>query len=363
MGINLNNKNTFVVIMAGGGGTRFWPFSRIKKPKQFLDVVGCGKTLIQLTVERFKSTVPAENIFIVSNERYRKLIIEQLPDITEDQLLLEPFQRNTAPCVAYASYKIAKKNPDANIIVTPSDHAIFNDADFLKTINSALEVSQSGNKLVTIGIQPHKPETGYGYIQFIDDGADEAKKVKTFTEKPELELAKKFLESGDFVWNAGLFVWNVASIIASFEKYEPDMALLFQGIQDNYFTDQEKASIQDVYAQAKNISIDYAILEKADNVWVVLGNFGWSDLGAWDSLYELREKNEDQNVIEGNVTTYDAKNCIISGSSKKLIVVEGLENYLIADNENALLICKRGNEQQMRTIVKEVKMNKGEEYL
>jgi len=357
------NKNTYVVIMAGGVGTRFWPYSRIKKPKQFLDVVGCGRTLIQLTMDRFKSTVPTKNIFVVSNERYRDLIYEQLPELTEDQLLLEPFQRNTAPCVAYASYKISKINPEANIIVTPSDHAIFNDADFLKTIDSALEVSQSGDKLVTIGIQPHKPETGYGYIQFISDSKEEVKKVKTFTEKPELELAKKFLESGDFVWNAGLFVWNVASIIASFEKYEPDMALLFKGIESDYFTSKEKSSIHDAYAHAKNISIDYAILEKADNVWVVLANFGWSDLGAWDSLYELREKNENKNVIEGNVTTYATKNCIISGSSKKLIVVEGLENYLIADNENSLLICKRGNEQQMRTIVKDVKMNKGDKYL
>ena len=357
------NKDNYVVIMAGGVGTRFWPFSRTKKPKQFLDIMGCGKTLIQLTFERFKSTVPTENIFIVSNERYRELIMEQLPGMKEDQLLLEPFQRNTAACVAYASFKIAKRNPDANIIVTPSDHAIFNDIEFLSTIDSALKVSQSGNKLVTIGIQPHKPETGYGYIQYTDEGYQEVKKVKTFTEKPELELAKKFLESGDFVWNAGLFVWNAASIIDSFEKHEPDMALLFKGIESDYFTNKEKTSIQDAYSQAKNISIDYAILEKADNVWVVLGNFGWSDLGAWDSLYELREKDEDKNVIEGNVTTYDAKNCIISGKLDKLIVVEGLENYLIADNENSLLICKRGNEQQMRAIVKDVKMNKGEEYL
>ncbi len=357
------DKNTYVVIMAGGVGTRFWPYSRVNKPKQFLDIVGCGKTLIQLTFERFNTIIPTENIFIVSNERYRELIIEQLPGITEDQLLLEPFQRNTAPCVAYASYKIAQRNPEANIIVTPSDHAIFNDAEFLKTIDNALEVSKSGDKLVTIGIQPHKPETGYGYIQFIDEGNEPVKKVKTFTEKPEIELAKKFLESGDFVWNAGLFVWTAKSIIAAFEKHEPDIALLFKAINESYFTASEKSRIQNAYSQSKNISIDYAILEKAENVWVVLGNFGWSDLGAWDSLYELREKNEENNVIAGNVTTYDVKNCIISSSTNKLIVVEGLEDYLVADNGNALLICKRGSENQMRTIVKDVKMNKGEEYL
>jgi mannose-1-phosphate guanylyltransferase len=357
------NSNTYVVIMAGGVGTRFWPYSRAEKPKQFLDIIGCGKTLIQLTFDRFKDKVPIENIYIVSNNKYRELIIEQLPGITENQLLLEPFQRNTAPCVAYASYKIASKNPDANIIVTPSDHAIFNETAFLETIEEALAISSSGNKLVTIGIQPHKPETGYGYIQFIDDKNEGAKKVKTFTEKPEIELAKKFLESGEFVWNAGLFVWKSKSIIKAFEKHESDMASLFKELESDYYGPNEKSKIQDVYAQSKNISIDYAILEKADNVWVVLGDFGWSDLGAWDSLYELREKNKEQNVIEGNVTTYRVKNCIINGAKDKLIVVEGLEDYLVADNGNSLLICKRGNERQMRTIVKDVKMNKDEEYL
>lgn len=357
------DNNTYVVIMAGGVGTRFWPYSRTKKPKQFLDIVGCGKSLIQLTFDRFNSHLPTKNIFIVSNERYKALINEQLPELTDDQLLLEPFQRNTAPCVAYASYKIASKNPEAKIIVTPSDHAIFNEIEFINTIDKALEVSSSGEKLVTIGIQPHKPETGYGYIQFNSSDDETVKKVKTFTEKPELDLAKKFLESGDFVWNAGLFVWTAKSIISAFERYDVDNASLFKEIEDFYFTKDEYAKIENAYSQAKNISIDYAILEKADNVWVVLGDFGWSDLGAWDSLYELREKNTEKNVIEGNVTTYDVKNCIINGSEDKLIVVEGLEDYLIADNGNALLICKRGNEQQMRTIVKEVKMNKGDEYL
>ncbi len=360
------NKNTFVVIMAGGVGTRFWPFSRAYKPKQFLDIIGCGKTLIQLTFDRFKEQIPLENIYVVSNERYKNLIKEQLPALTDDQILLEPFQRNTAPCVAYASYKIASKNPEATIIVTPSDHAIFNDAEFMSTINSALALSSSGEKLVTIGIQPHKPETGYGYIQYTHEATNqlpEAKKVKTFTEKPELELAKKFLESGDFVWNAGLFVWQASSIIRAFEKYDKDNALLFKEIKEAYYTQEETIKVHEAYSQAKNISIDYAILEKADNVWVVLGDFGWSDLGAWDSLYELREKNKEANVIEGNVTTYEVKNCIISGSKDKLIVVEGLENYLIADNGNSLLICKRGNENQMRTIVKDVKLTKGDEYL
>ncbi len=354
------------MIMAGGVGTRFWPFSRASKPKQFLDIVGCGKSLIQLTFDRFNGQIPSENIYVVSNERYRSLIKEQLPTLTDDQLLLEPFQRNTAPCVAYASYKIGKKNPDANIIVTPSDHAIFNDAEFINTINSALEVSASGDKLVTIGIKPHKPETGYGYIQYTNEGDEHelgVNKVKTFTEKPELELAKKFIESGDFVWNAGLFVWQATSIINAFEKYDKDNALLFKEIASAYFTPDEPSRIQEAYAQAKNISIDYAILEKAENVWVILGEFGWSDLGAWDSLYELREKNEEANVIEGNAITYDVKNCIINGSKDKLIVVEGLEDYLIADNGNSLLICKRGNEQQMRTIVKDVKLNKGGEFL
>ncbi len=357
------NSSTFVVIMAGGVGARFWPYSRANKPKQFLDIVGCGRSLIQLTFDRFKDEVPVENIYVVSNERYKSLINEQLPELSYNQILLEPFQRNTAPCVAYASYKIASKNPEANIIVTPSDHAIFNDKAFINTVNQALTLSASGDKLVTIGIHPYKPETGYGYIQFVDEGDSNAKKVKTFTEKPEIELAKKFLESGDFVWNAGLFVWQAKSIISAFEMLDKDNAILFRELSDVYYSLEENAKVHDAYAQAKNISIDYAILEKAENVWVVLGDFGWSDLGAWDSLYELRDKNQDDNVVEGNVTTYNVKNCIINGSKEKLIVIEGLENYLVADNENALLICKRGNEHQMRTIVKDVKLNKGEEYL
>lgn len=349
--------------MAGGVGTRFWPFSRANKPKQFLDILGCGKSLLQLTYERFMDIVPTENIYIVSNAKYEELIEEQLPGISKDQMLLEPFQRNTAPCVAYASYKIASKNPDANIVVTPSDHAIFNDAEFIRTVKEALDTSNSGNKLVTIGINPIRPETGYGYIQFMDGDSKKAKKVKTFTEKPELELAQKFLDSGDFVWNAGLFVWKVSSIIEAFEKYDGDIASAFSELKEDYFTSSENERVSDAYAQCKNISIDYAILEKADNVWVVLGDFGWSDLGAWDSLYDMREKNEEKNVLEGNIITYGVNNCIINGPDNKLIVVEGLEDYLVADNGNALLICKRGNEQQMRTIVKEVKRTKGEEYL
>lgn len=349
--------------MAGGVGTRFWPFSRTSKPKQFLDILGCGKSLLQLTYERFLEIVPPENVYIVSNERYKELIEEQIPGIFEDQMLLEPFQRNTAPCVAYASYKIASKNPDANIIVTPSDHAIFNESKFIDTVSTALKASESGNKLITIGIQPHRPENGYGYIQYVDEADESVKKVKTFTEKPELELAKKFLESGDFVWNAGLFVWQASSIIDAFEKFETDIATTFSEMYSDYYKPSEKKRVSEAYAQCKNISIDYAILEKADNVWVVLGDFGWSDLGAWDSIYDLRDKNEDKNVLGGNITTYDVKNCIINGPKDKLIVVEGLKNYLVADNGNALLICKRGNEQQMRTIVKDVKRLKGEEYL
>ena len=265
--------------------------------------------------------------------------------------------------MAYASYKIASKNPDANIIVTPSDHAIFNESKFIDTVSTALKASESGNKLITIGIQPHRPENGYGYIQYVDEADESVKKVKTFTEKPELELAKKFLESGDFVWNAGLFVWQASSIIDAFEKFETDIATTFSEMYSDYYKPSEKKRVSEAYAQCKNISIDYAILEKADNVWVVLGDFGWSDLGAWDSIYDLRDKNEDKNVLGGNITTYDVKNCIINGPKDKLIVVEGLKNYLVADNGNALLICKRGNEQQMRTIVKDVKRLKGEEYL
>lgn len=357
------NGNNYVVIMAGGIGSRFWPYSRNDYPKQFLDVMGVGRSLLQLTFDRFSKICSKENIYIVSNEKYAGLIKEQIPGLADYQILLEPDRRNTAPCIAYAAYKIAQRDPKANMVVTPADHAIFMEDVFQETIHSALEASKNSDKLITIGIKPTRPETGYGYIQYIHDEQDIVKKVKTFTEKPQMELARKFLESGDFVWNAGIFIWRADTIIRSFEKHLPDVAELFSSMSDAYFSGKEKERIENAYSVTKSISIDYGVMEKADNVYVVEGNFGWSDLGSWDSLHEIRNKNGDQNVIDANAIIYDSSNCLVMGGKEKLIVIQGLEGYLVADCEDVLLICKKDDEKKFRSFVNDVKNEKGEKFI
>jgi len=355
--------NNYVIIMAGGIGSRFWPYSRNGYPKQFLDVMGVGRSLLQLTFDRFTKICSKENIYIVSNEKYADLIREQLPGLADYQILLEPDRRNTAPCIAYAAYKIAQRDPKANMVVTPADHVIFKEDVFEETINQALEASKNSDKLITIGIKPTRPETGYGYIQYIQDENSIVKKVKTFTEKPILELAQKFIESGDFVWNAGIFIWRADTIIRSFEKHLPDISELFSSMSDSYFSDREKGAIENAYAVTKSISIDYGVMEKADNVYVVEGNFGWSDLGSWSSLHDIRNKNGDNNVIDANTLTYDCKNCLIMGEKERLIVIQGLEGYLVADCEDVLLICKKDDEKQFRSFVNDVKNEKGEKFV
>lgn len=357
------NQETFVIIMAGGVGSRFWPYSRRSHPKQFMDVLGVGKSLLQLTYHRFLPVCKSENIYIVSNEAYYDLIKEQLPDLTDDQILLEPNRRNTAPCIAYASYKIAQKNPNATTIVTPADHAIFMENDFIKTCQTALDFVNMDNRLVTIGIKPSRPETGYGYIQYKQGSDGDVKKVKTFTEKPQLELAKTFFESGDFVWNAGIFIWKVNSIIESFEKFLPEISETFSAISDSYYTEDEKEKVSWAYARTKAISIDYGVMEKAENVYVVPGEFGWSDLGSWSSLHEYHDKDEQGNVVDGNAMLYESNDCIIRSPKKRLVVVQGLEGYLVADCENVLLICKKDDDKQIKSIVTDVKSEKGEKYI
>jgi mannose-1-phosphate guanylyltransferase len=357
------NRETFVIIMAGGVGSRFWPYSRQTHPKQFLDVLGVGKSLLQLTYHRFLPLCPKENIYIVSNESYYRLIKEQLPDMTDDQILLEPNLRNTAPCIAYASYKIASKHPEATTIVTPADHAIFMEDEFTRTCRVALDFVETNDKLVTIGIKPSRPETGYGYIQYKQESEGEIKKVKTFTEKPQLELAKTFFESGDFVWNAGIFIWKAKDIMKAFENYLPEIAETFSAISDQYYTSQEKEKIEWAYARTKSISIDYGVMEKADNVFVVPGEFGWSDLGSWSSLHEYHDKDHNGNVVDGNAMFYDSNQCIIRSPKNKLIVIQGLEGYLIADCDDVLLICKKDDEKQIRSIVNDVKSEKGEKFV
>jgi mannose-1-phosphate guanylyltransferase len=349
------NKNLFVVLMAGGVGVRFWPYSRNSKPKQFLDVLGTGKTLLQSTLDRFAPLCPIENIFVVTHEEHAELVRQQLPLLSDDQILAEPMRKNTAPCIAYASYKISQINPDAIIVVTPADHLILKEQEFQDVIKKAADQAKAQDKLITLGITPTRPETGYGYIQYHTEKSF-AKKVKTFTEKPELALAKKFLESGDFVWNAGIFIWGAQAIIKAFQTYVPEMAEVFDEIKTRLGTNEEKDSILAAYAQCKSISIDYAVMEKAQNVYVCLGsNFNWSDLGSWSSIHDISEKDSNNNAISANAMTYDTRNCIIKGSGDKLIVAQGLNGYLVGEFGNVFIVCEKDKEEQFRRFVNDLK--------
>lgn len=347
-------NNTYVVIMAGGVGTRFWPFSRTTFPKQFHDVLGTGKTLLQQTVGRFSDICPESNIYIVTSAEYKDLVSEQLPFLEPDQILLEPHRRNTAPCVAYACFKISSKNPDANIVIAPADHIILQENIFQDTIRIALGATRMENLLVTLGIQPHRPDTGYGYIQYVPD-KKMVKKVKTFTEKPHLELAVQFIESGEFVWNAGIFIWNATAFKAALKKSMPDTFDLFEEGNEFYYTASEAAFLTKAYARCKSISIDKGIMEKADNVYVILSDFGWSDLGTWKSLYEVSEKDPQQNVVTGKVLLYDTENCIIKTPEDKLVVINGLKGFIVAEYDDVLLICKKDDEQKVKDFVSDAK--------
>ncbi len=354
--------------MAGGIGTRFWPMSKSSHPKQFIDILGSGQTLLQQTYHRFLNICPKENIYIVTNEIYKALTLSQLSDIDESQVISEPSRRNTAPCIAYASYKIAEKNPNANIVVAPSDHIVLKTDVFEEIIKTALEVVDQNEWLVTLGIKPSRPDTGYGYIQFNDDIFFEnhslLRKVKTFTEKPALEMAKSFLQSGDFLWNSGIFIWSASSILKAFSTYLPEVNDVFKEGIGKYNKPEEVNFIKNAYPVCKSISIDYGVMEKADNVFVMISDFGWSDLGTWGSLYETRNKNEDGNSIVGkNVLLYDSKNCIINMPNDKLVVLQGLDDYIVVESENTLLICRKTEEQQIRQFVNDVKIAKGDQFV
>jgi mannose-1-phosphate guanylyltransferase len=360
-------NNNYVVIMAGGVGTRFWPFSRTGYPKQFHDVLGSGQSLLQQTASRFDGICLPENIYIVTSERYRALCQEQLPHLTDNQILCEPIARNTAPCIAYACYKIAQQNPDANIVVAPADHIITDEGEFRETIRVALQTTEYQDVLVTLGIQPSRPDTGYGYIQYLADQAiipelRDVLKVKTFTEKPQLELAKQFVASGEFVWNAGIFVWNAQSIIRAFEQIMPDLAEIFAEGNEAYYTTNEAAFIERAYSVCGSVSIDNGIMEKAENVFVVLSDFGWSDLGTWKSLYEVSEKDQNQNVIDGHVMLFDTQNCIIKTPKDRLVVVNGLDGFIVAEFDNVLMVCRKEDEQRVKEFVAHAK-ERGAEFV
>ena len=360
----MKNKNHYIIIMAGGIGSRFWPMSRTQFPKQFHDILGRGKTLIQETFDRFNSFIPTENIYIVTNERYKGLVNAQLPALKDDQILLEPIGRNTAPCVAYACYKINSINPEAVFAVAPADHIIHNEEDFRSDIELGLGACADKEIIMTLGITPTRPDTGYGYIQFLEEsGADGYFKVKTFTEKPNLEVAKSFLESGDFLWNAGIFLFSARTIINAFKAYLPDMADIFIGLNGVYYSDQEQSNINEAYATCKSISIDYGIMEKAENVYIIPSSFGWSDLGTWGSVHENSDKDEADNALPGKHITYDSEHNVIRVANKdKLVVVKGLEGFIVVDTEDALLICPKAEDQFIKTIVGDVKNSLGEPY-
>lgn len=361
-------NNTYCVIMAGGIGSRFWPVSRTRMPKQFLDIMGTGRTFIQQTYDRLKRICPDENFFVVTSVDYKDLVLKQLPELKESQILLEPLRRNTAPCIAYASYKIQTLNPDANIIVAPSDHLILKEDVFIEEINKGLEFVEKNDALLTLGITPNRPETGYGYIQIENSlpvgSISNLHKVKTFTEKPNLELAKIFLESGEFFWNSGIFIWSLKSILSAFEVHLSAVSDLFRKGYRLYGTIDEAPFLNKTYSECQNISIDYGVMEKASNVYVMCSDFGWSDLGTWGSLYDNLGKDEQENVVVGeNVMMYNSGGCIVNMPNDKLAVIHGLEGYIIVESENTLLICKKEDEQQIRQFVNDVRLNKGEQYL
>jgi len=342
--------------------------SKTAHPKQFIDILGTGRTLIQQTYERFKKIIPQENIYIVTNTAYKIIVKSQIPEISDNQILSEPSRRNTAPCIAYAAFKIAEINPKANMVVAPSDHIILNESEFISIVQSALEASRKNNWLLTLGIKPNRPDTGYGYIQFNEEivlkGNKNLRKVKTFTEKPNLEIAKSFLNSGDFLWNSGIFIWSLESIKEAFALYLPEIDKLFKAGQSVYNTPEEEGFIDKAYTVCRSISIDYGVMENAQNVYVLISDFGWSDLGTWGSLFENRDKNHDGNAIVGkNVMMYDTKNCIVNIPKEKLAVIQGLEDYIIVDTENILLICKKSEEQQIRKFVNDVKIEKGDQFV
>jgi len=357
------NKNNYCVIMAGGIGSRFWPMSRTQHPKQFIDILGTGQTLIQQTYNRLKRICPEENIYIVTNEIYKKLTLSQLPGISEEQIICEPTMRNTAPCIAYANYKIAAKNPDANIIVAPSDHLILKEDEFIRVMNLALDYTSKNDCLLTLGITPSRPDTGYGYIQFNEEGDSELKKVKTFTEKPNLELAEKFIESGDFSWNSGMFIWSLKSIQEAFETLLPQVDDVFKTGVGIYNTSEEQKFIQTAYSTCKNISIDYGIMEKSKNVFVINADIGWSDLGTWGSIYTHLPLDENDNAVIGkNVMLYDSSNNIINVPNEKLVVLQGLEEYIVVESNNILLVCKKQDEQKIKQFVNDIKLSKDKKY-
>ncbi len=360
----MTQNNLFCVIMAGGVGTRFWPLSTHKTPKQFIDVLGIGRTFIQMTYDRFRRICPPENFIVVTGNPYKNIVLEQLPELQEHQILLEPHRRNTAPCIAYANHRINAQCSDATIVVTPADHFIMREDEFERIIRNGVDFVEKNNVLMTIGLKPTRPETGYGYIQKGSESTSEIFKVKTFTEKPDSELAKVFCKSGEFLWNSGMFIWKLATIDKAFESYLPQLNQLFNKGKDKYMSTKEQEFINSIYADCENISIDYGIMEKAENVHVHAADFGWSDLGTWGSLYAHSVQDTRGNSIVGeNVKLYDSKGCIVHIPDENIAIVEGLDGYIIVQRENRLLVCRREEEQKIRQFVNDLMLESATDFI
>src|SRR6195952_562639 len=355
------NEHQYAVIMAGGIGSRFWPMSRQNFPKQFLDILNTGQTLVQATFQRLTDFILPENIYVVTSGEYMQIVRDQLPMIRKENILGEPSRKNTAPCIAYISFKLMQKDPKASLIVAPADHLVLDRIAFKKVCLEALSFVNKHNALITLGITPTKPNTGYGYIQReLQSVTDNVYKVKTFTEKPNLDLAKTFLASGDFLWNAGIFVWKVKNILTAFEKHLPEMYELFETEKEKFNTAEEKKALEHIYPLCTTISIDFGIMEKAHNVYVIPSSFGWSDLGTWNSVYENLEKDYLGNAVAGdNVIVIDSTHCMVKAPNDKLLVLQGLEDFIVVDTKDVLLICKREKEQEIKDYVAEVRRNVG----
>lgn len=346
-------NRTHVVIMAGGIGSRFWPMSSPEMPKQFIDVLGCGRTLIQLTADRFKEICPAENIWVVTSKDYADLVREQLPQIPSDHILLEPCRRNTAPCIAYVCWKIKTLDPKANVVISPSDHIVIDTTEFNRVVKGALKFTADSDAIVTLGMKPTRPETGYGYIEaslaLTSPSNKEICKVDSFREKPDLPTAERYIQKNNYFWNAGIFIWNVNTVINALRVYQPELSAIFDELRSVFFTPAEQAHIDERFPLCPNISIDYAVMEKADEIFVYPASFGWSDLGTWGSLHETSSKDAQGNVCIGtNIQMYDSRNCIIHTTQEKKVVIQGLDGYIVAEKNNTLLVCRMSEEQRIK---------------
>lgn len=349
----MNVNNNHLVIMAGGVGSRFWPMSTPDYPKQFIDVLGCGRTLIQLTMDRFEGICPPENVWVVTSEKYADEVKRQLPELADDHILREPCRRNTAPCIAYVSWKIKARNPRANMVVTPSDHIVMNVKEFQRVINSAMKFTATSDAILTLGMTPNRPETGYGYIEadlsFASTNNKEVYRVDSFKEKPDLATAERYLKKNSFFWNSGIFVWNVNTIVNALRVYQPAISKIFERMLPHYYTEKEQEFINEQFPLCESISIDYAIMEKADEIFVFPASFGWSDLGTWGSLHANSPRDAQNNALIGeNIHMYESRNCVVHTTQEKKVVIQGLDGYIVAEKDNTLLVCRLSEEQRIK---------------